>query len=379
MVPQSVEHSDFFLPDLCDIHSIFAVVVVGELLAFVLALTPATKVYNLWTELALISLFVQWVGLMSAGIVCGLRRPLARAGNATGAVLAWFIVVGVAAATSECAYWLVQQRVLDVHLSAVWEISRNEPWFSQPVLYDTVTATSQHIEFLLRSTAITAIVSAVALRYLYLQHQSHQRARSESVARIQALQSRIRPHFLFNSMNTIASLTRSDPALAEQITEDLADLFRVSLSDAQIPSTMAQEMATAKRYLNIEATRLGERLRLEWATDALPGDAQLPALSLQPLLENAVYHGIEPSSEPATIRLSGEREGDMLSLRISNPPAPSGDTARPGNRYAQNNVRERLNAFFGNIAKLEIEDTGSSYAVTLRIPYLTRPSESDCI
>ena len=131
----------------------------------------------------------------------------------------------------------------------------------------------------------------------YIQHQWRKNIESEADARVQALQSRIRPHFLFNCMNTIASLTRKDPKLAEEATEDLADLFRVSLQEAKRMSTVAEEISLCKRYLRIESHRFGDRLKTVWETDNLPEHAQLPNLTLQPILENAIYHGIEPLTE----------------------------------------------------------------------------------
>ncbi|MCB1575667.1 MAG: histidine kinase, partial [Xanthomonadales bacterium] len=171
------------------------------------------------------------------------------------------------------------------------------------------------LEFVLRNMAISGIVGALALRYFFVQHQYRARVESETDARIQALQSRIRPHFLFNSMNTIASLTRSDPRLAEQVTEDLAALFRVSLSDARVPVTLAEEVELATQYLRIEQQRLGERLRIDVDMRDLPQSARLPALIIQPLVENAVYHGIEPSTEPGLVevhgRLTDDKEASM--------------------------------------------------------------------
>jgi len=224
-----------------------------------------------------------------------------------------------------------------------------------------------HGMFVARNLAISAIVGGSVLRYLYIERQRELRAESEAHARIQALQSRIRPHFLFNSMNTIASLARSDPALAEQITEDLADLFRASLGDASVPSTVAGELELCRGYLNIERQRLGERLRTRFDTRELPGDAILPALSLQPLIENAVYHGIEGCTEGGCIRLEGAREGEHLLIRLTNRCEQS--SARPGNRMAQRNVSERLRAYFGPEASLETEQRPGEYVVRLRIPY----------
>jgi len=230
-----------------------------------------------------------------------------------------------------------------------------------------------HWQFLLRNLGISAIVSAVALRYFYVQHQWKANLESETRARIQALQSRIRPHFLFNSMNTIASLTRSDPTLAEQVTEDLADLFRVSLGDANVPVKLERELEVCRQYLNIEKQRLGDRLEDRWRVDDLPSDALIPGLSLQPLLENAVYHGIEPAAAGGTIDVSGGSEGSTLWVRIANsmPEASEVSLRSTGNRMAQENIDKRLAAFFGHGTGFRIDTASGEYAIELRFPYVT--------
>ena len=261
-------------------------------------------------------------------------------------MLGILLVLLVTAVLSEAAYWLTRDGVLVVGLSDLW-----------------------HREFILQNLAISGIVAAVALRYFYLQFQWRNKVRSEAQARVQALQSRIRPHFLFNSMNTIASLTRSQPGLAEQVVEDLADLFRISLGDASVPVALGKELDLCRQYLRIEQLRLGPRLRTQWRTDALPNDAQLPALVLQPLLENAVYHGVEPSAAGGLISVEGRRERDGLQVVITNSISRAPGRHREGNHLAQDNVRERLQAFFGKHAGLTVEHTDDLYRVTVAFPY----------
>ena len=170
--------------------------------------------------------------------------------------------------------------------------------------------------------AIAGIVGAVLLRYLYEQHRERQRELAESQARLQALQARIRPHFLFNSMNTIAALIRSQPDAAEEAIEDLADLFRASLNSSHERATLAEELDLAERYLNIEALRLGDRLRIEWNIDGVPPDTRVPPLVMQPLLENAVGHGIQARPEGGKITLYGRGESDRIVVTIGNPLPP---------------------------------------------------------
>jgi two-component system sensor histidine kinase AlgZ len=231
--------------------------------------------------------------------------------------------------------------------------------------------TMWHLEFLAKNLSITAIVAAVALRYFYVQHQWRSRVQSEAKARIQALQSRIRPHFLFNSMNTIASLTRTSPELAERVTEDLADLFRASLADASVPVTLEREIEVCRQYLRIEEQRLGARVSTDFAVDDLPADAVLPGLTLQPLAENAIYHGIEPSEHGGFIAISGGGDERIIVVRITNSlPDADARSARRSNKMAQENVEQRLRAFFGSESSLQVSGNGSEYTVELRFPYV---------
>jgi len=281
-----------YLPDFCGVGAVFMVIVGAELLAIVLTLGEliAPTLDAFYQGVSLRSLFIQWVALSGALVLCLARGRLNRLPAEQAGLVAWGLLLGVTVVAVGTAR-LVAGNIFPEILGE---------------------------GFVLRSLAISAIVSALILRYLYLHYQWRRQVEAEAQARLQALQSRIRPHFLFNSMNTIAQLTRSDPPLAERVVEDLADLFRASLSDARCLSTLGEELELARGYLRIEAQRLGERLRVEWALDELPpelvGQMQIPALLLQPLLENAIYHGIEPNSEPGLVRISGHRHGEGIEL-----------------------------------------------------------------
>jgi two-component system sensor histidine kinase AlgZ len=202
--------------------------------------------------------------------------------------------------------------------------------------------------------------------------------RAESEARLQALQSRIRPHFLFNSMNTIASLVHAEPAQAEQAVENLADLFRASLSDARQRIPLSEELELCRRYLEIEALRLGDRLEQHWQVDALPGDALVPPLLIQPLLENAVYHGIEPRPEGGRIEIEGQCEDRQIVIRIRNPlDEQSGQARSRGNQLAQDNIRQRLAALYDSQGTLTLDSDHDHYQVTVRFPYQTGHEDTD--
>jgi two-component system sensor histidine kinase AlgZ len=235
-------------------------------------------------------------------------------------------------------------------------------------LFPEITV-NQHATFLLRNLMISTVIAAIVLRYLYVQFQWRQQLKAEARARIQALQARIRPHFLFNSMNTIAALTRSAPERAESAIEDLSDLFRASLNNTHEQATLAEELVLARRYLNIEALRLGERLSVEWHMDSVPQNTVVPPLILQPLLENAIYHGIERLPEGGTIRVDGEHRDGQLAITISNPVAVGDDGEQhAGNRIAQENIRQRLQITFGDNAELVSTLREGVYQVVMRFP-----------
>ena len=192
-------------------------------------------------------------------------------------------------------------------------------------------------------------------------------------ARIQALQARIRPHFLYNSINAVLSLMRSDPRRAEVALEDLADLFRVLMADNRTLAPIGNEVELARQYLAIEELRLGERLRVRWKIDGMPADALVPPLVLQPLIENAVYHGIEPSDKGGEIEIDVRLSGKQLVMELRNPVPPTGAKHVAGNKMAIVNIRERLQLHFDSEASMRSEVKDGAYHVTIRIPYLTAP------
>jgi two-component system sensor histidine kinase AlgZ len=223
-----------------------------------------------------------------------------------------------------------------------------------------------------RTLAFAAAATALVLAYLRL----HQRAFSPALAeaRLQALQSRIRPHFLFNSLNAVLSLMRKDVKRAEHALEDLAELFRALMSDGRSLVRLADEIALLERYAAIEQLRLGERLRMSWDLDGAPMDALLPPLLLQPILENAVYHGVEPGTGVGDVLVRIERRGDRVLALVENAQleggdAPSASSHREGNHMALDNIRERLNLFFDAEARLETRVERGRYRVEIEIPY----------
>ncbi len=218
-------------------------------------------------------------------------------------------------------------------------------------------------------------MACAALFGLALQHYFELRTRAFSPAlaeaRLQALQARIRPHFLFNSLNAVLSLIRTEPRRAESTLEDLADLFRILMRDARDVTTLGNEVRIGMQYLSIEKVRLGERLQVEWDLDGIPGDtlqkAIVPALLLQPLLENAVHYGVEPSPRPAVVRICIVRLRDRIEIVMTNPYHAS--AVSTGNQMALVNIRERLTLFYDVEAQLTTEIEDGVFTLRLLLPY----------
>ena len=333
-----------FLPDFCAIRSVFAVVVTGELLAVLLSLAAVDKLPEFVKTLSLISLMVQWIALTTTALLCLLKKTLLRLGNQLAGMTAFLLLLVMTALVCLLADWTDRRLGLEL-FTADWST-------------------------LLRALGIAAIVGLVVLHYLYLQSLWQRHMEAENSARLQALHSRIRPHFLFNSMNTIASLTRSDPTLAERVVMDLADLFRVSLGDAARPSNLTRELDLARQYLSIEQVRLGDRLRVEWELEDLPKDAMMPPMILQPLLENAVYHGIEPADDGGKIVVTGCYRRRRVNLSIRNTMPSDGETShRQGNQLAMENIRARLAGVFDMEASLTESHVDGEFQVRLVFPH----------
>ena len=219
---------------------------------------------------------------------------------------------------------------------------------------------------LLRACLLASIVTGIVLYYFYLQERAYSPAIAE--ARLQALQARIRPHFLFNSINAVLSLIRSQPKRAETALEDMADLFRVLMSENRDLVPLGQEIALCHQYLDLEKLRLEDRLKITWQINDMPSDAMIPPLILQPLLENAVYHGIEPMPEGGEIIVKIYTKVKELHVSISNPYAPQNDH-HSGNKMALKNIKERLKLHFDLESSLKTEAKNSRYEVHIRIPF----------
>lgn len=329
------------LPDFCDVRVIFMLVLLTELLAMVLSSVPSAS--DFWDRFAFISMLMQWIGLINAAILCGLRSRLNTLSNKANM------------ASSFCLMMLVS-------LGFGFLIITIKSWLG---IDDFTSPLGEH--FLLRIAIMSAAIYAVILRYFYIQQQWKLHLLAHSKAEIQALRARIRPHFLFNSMNTIASLIALRPERAEKAVEDLADLFRASLNE-QNDNTLADELKLTRSYLDIESLRLDERLQIKWDVDSSLESTEIPALCLQPLVENAIYHGIEPLPKGGTIGISASKEGQKLVLTVGNPIGDRKISHHKGNHIAQENIKQRLQLVYGSDAEFNINETKSEYLITLKIP-----------
>jgi two-component system sensor histidine kinase AlgZ len=220
---------------------------------------------------------------------------------------------------------------------------------------------------LARSWFLAALATVALLGYFELRNRALSPALTE--ARLQALQARIRPHFFFNSINAVLSLVRSDPRRAEEALHDIAELFRVLMADNRDLIPLRRELELCQQYLDIEQLRLGERLRVQWHTEAMPPDAMVPPLLLQPVLENAVYHGIEPATEPGVVTVDIRLSGGLLRISLRNP--YRGESRhQSGNRMALGNIRERLQLHFDAEASLSTRAGNGVFEVVISLPYV---------
>ncbi len=348
--PASDPHKDFYLPDFCTSRAVLAVVLIVELTALVLALSRFNDEIGFWLELARSSIFLLWIGLTSTAVLCWSGSLLR---NLTAAQIS-LAVLGLIAA------------VITIISAVAWRAGQAE---MVEALGMTPLFPRAFFDFTLRTLTIGFVVTALALRYFYVAHEWQRNVEMQVRSRVHALQARIRPHFLFNSMNTIASLTRSNPALAESAVQDLADLFRANLSEKRNTITLAEELEVARIYQRIEKLRLGERLRVDWNISQLPMQALVPGLLLQPLLENAIYHGVEPEPEGGVVTVTGELAGGLVTVVVRNR-VPERQSDREGNNLALSNIKERLSLMYGERALVKAGRFDAEYIVTLRFPHL---------
>lgn len=352
----------FFLPNLCSITALLPLILVGELIALALTVSASQLPAFDWVQFSLLSTEILWVVLTGAACLCRMRPLLKRLSPARGVALCFVTLIVDIAVIAAAGQWMLSYLAFD-WISGAW-------------------AVLQHI-------TVGGILAGLVLRYFYLQQQLHiqQQAQLQATmqARFQALQSRIRPHFLFNSMNIIASLIDSDPDMAERVVEDMSELFRASLSDVEDLVPLARELSLCECYINIEQLRLGERLRVNWQKQLQHEQYLVPSLCLQPLIENAIYHGIQPLVEGGDINIAFDdiidsNSGDArLTITISNPFTADTDSydAQKHNGMALDNLEQRLHARYGTTATFSVTRDGGLFVVRFSIPAERRDALPD--
>ena len=332
-------------PSFCRWRMLLAVVIVTQLSVLVIGVGTLKEFSLVW--LGVTSLYAQALGLVTALGLCTSRAWLSRLSTRGAWLGSWLVAIVVALAFSYTA-------------GIVGTVLGAGP------------GRDNFLMFVLQSVLIVALVSLALFRYLFIHAQWRTQLLAESEARVQALQARIRPHFLFNSLNTIAALIPEDPVSAERATEDLADIFRGSMRRADSLISLSEELSLARKYLQMEKRRLGKRLRIDWQVGELPKGASVLPLTLQPLLENAVAHGIQPRVAGGDIRVYGRSEDDNIVITICNPLGPD-DHISKGHGMALANIRERLKLAFGITASLITHQDNEQFFAVLSMPYVENP------
>ncbi|RDS80077.1 sensor histidine kinase [Dyella psychrodurans] len=337
------------LPEFCELPAISALLLVGALCVTLAWLAPQST--RGWRGYSVGMLFVEWMAMVIAVALCKLRPLLVRLPGLFPYAGVWLVMVVIVAIASMLAQWMDRMLAMQMIVSG-------------------------DATFVRDNVLIAALLGAAMLRYFYVLAEWQARLAAVAHAKVEALQARIRPHFLFNSMNTVAALVRVDPVAAERTVEDLSELFRAALGQSETSTgTLGDELELVDRYLAIEQLRLGERLHVRRELDDVPLDASMPRLLLQPLVENAVRHGIQPLREGGEVVLRAMRDGDMLLIEVSNPLAEK--PAIGGSGHGLNNVRQRVAYHFGPRSGVEAGPQGDRFVVRLRLPVEVRHARDD--
>jgi two-component system sensor histidine kinase AlgZ len=332
--PSTTDYPDR-LPDFCNLGIMMRILLGVEALVWITAWLQTPRMSEMAGLFVGYSLVVQPALLITLAVLCLIGKPLRSLSYSRGVVASMLITLSTTALVMNGLSHLL----LDSHIAMNW-----------------------------RDACNVIGISAIILKYFNLRGRALSPALTE--ARLQALQARIRPHFLFNSLNAVLSLMRSEPRRAERALEDLADLFRVVMADNRQLSTLKREVEISRQYLELEGLRLGDRLRVAWHIDKAPSNALLPPLVLQPLLENAVYHGIEPAIEPGEISVNIYRNANQMHIIIRNPYQKTGDH-HSGNKMALGNIKSRLMLHYDVEASLQTQVQQDYYQIHITLPYQT--------
>ncbi|MDP2761909.1 MAG: histidine kinase [Sideroxyarcus sp.] len=325
------------MPDLRNMGTVLRIVLLVNASALFLALAQAASPGELWQQMLFGSALLQPVLLSALLALYALNPVFTRLAYWQAALLIVVIVGLLTLAFTQMG-------------GELFALAGEHGWFGE-------------LRRLLQGTIITLLLLG------YFRWRALALSPVLQEARLQALQARIRPHFLFNSINAVLAIVRTEPKRAEAALEDMADLFRMAMNDAHELVALKDEFALAQRYLALEQLRMGERLQVRWHTSHMPHDALIPPLVLQPLLENAVYHGIEPLVAGGIIEVSLYAADKRLHLEVRNPLSAT-VAQTEGNRIALANIRERLSLLFDVEAEYRVERSNNCYGVHIIIPYL---------
>lgn len=326
------------LPNFCNLRLALRVFVIVNVVTVIFAAVLATGPVDAWWYLGRMVVIVEPVTILSLAALCPLRRLLA--------------------GSSRRIQWVAGTAVPGLFAAGVSGLAG-------PLLHPAMYP-SELLFWAVFRGILAAIIAAMIIEWGRLRTVALQPSQAEG--RLQALQARIRPHFLFNSLNTVLGLMRGDVRQAERILENLSDLFRVFMRDSRELIPLDEEVLLCKEYLSIEEVRMGDRMRVEWRVQDMPGDALLPSLLLQPLIENAVHHGIEGRTTPGEIAITIARVADRVQVQIVNP-VPEATSTRSGNQMALSNVRERLSLTFDAEGQLATSVENGQFRVTVLFPY----------
>jgi two-component system sensor histidine kinase AlgZ len=336
---RQTDGADFpVLPDCCNMGTVLRVLLVINVGAAAMMLVSAGGFISAIAGFIRAAAVVEPAAIGTLLILCPVRKMV----NGSPRLMQWGTGIGIAAGTTLVVALIVSTMLV-------------------PELRGT-----ELIGWAFSRAIVAAVIAAALIEWLYLRTLSLQPSQAEG--RLQALQARIRPHFLFNSLNTVLGLMRSEPRKAETTLENLSDLFRVFMKDSRELVPLDEEVLLCKEYLSIEQLRLGERLEVHWHVEEMPGDALLPSLLLQPLLENAVHHGIEPRSETGRIDITISKVGERIRADIVNPIADVAPTKK-GNQMALSNIRERLSLTFDVEGHLVTTTEDGLFRATITFPY----------
>lgn len=329
---------------------VLIVFLLAELLAFLLVLAIDSPKMGFLSEFGIRSLIILWIALTSSAFLC-LTAKRFKQRNCLATGLTAFITIQL---ITLLVCWLIADALPD------WN------------LLPSFIALDKKTEFYLRSFGISGLVSAACLRYLFVQFKWNQQIKAQARANLEALQARMKPHFLFNSLNTIASLTRLNPPLAEKLIEDLSELIRASM--AITPSNMVrldEEIHLAKLYLEIEIQRFSDRLKITWDIPEILLGSLIPPLTLQPIIENAVIHGIELNPAGGEIMIKGHLQNSRITIMVRNTLPPTGAHAhRKSNQSALDNLTARMDVCFLGNSSVFKSLADNYYQLTLAFPYI---------